>query len=201
MLPFPQLSRHILNNLLFRNVAQYMKRILLSLALLLTGTACAWDYQSDATPLPLPPGYQKPATGESPSLFNRKARPPYWDAGARCLVVECCMPPMCRNGVSHFYTFVYTISADGKSVTRTERMWNSHKTDEEPKAYTSTMTTDTPYHFDKGRKRYIITVDAQGAIISIMEHGTDVLTGTDLPPDGRVVYPMHKAPGIVHYVF
>ena len=148
-----------------------MKHLLLTLALLLAGTAHAWEYQRNAIPLPLPGGYQKPAAGQTVSRFDRKARAPYWDTTAQCLVIECCMPPICRNGVSHFYTFVYTISADGKSMTRTKRMWNSHKTDAEPMAVTSTMTTDTPFHCNRGRVRYIVSVDSEGVITSIRAYG------------------------------
>lgn len=178
-----------------------MKHALITLALLLAGTADAWEYQRTATPLPLPGGYQKPAAGKTVSRFDRKARAPYWDAAARCLVIECSMPPVCRNGVSHFYTFVYTISADGKAMTRTKRMWNSHKTDAEPMAVTSTMTTDTPFHFNRGRARYIVSVDGEGVITSIMAYGYNACTGKDLPPDGLAVYPSPKAPSVVHNVF
>lgn len=178
-----------------------MKHALITLALLLAGTANAWEYQRDAAPLPLPGGYQKPAAGKIVSRFDRKARAPYWDAAARCLVIECCMPPICRNGVSHFYTFVYTISADGKTMTRTSRMWNSHKTDAEPMAVTSTMTTDTPFHFNRGRARYIVSVDGEGAITSIMAYGYNTYTGKDYPPDGHAIYPRPKAPSVVHNVF
>lgn len=178
-----------------------MKHLLLTLALLLAGTACAWEYQRNAIPLPLPGGYQKPAAGQTVSRFDRKARAPYWDTTAQCLVIECCMPPICRNGVSHFYTFVYTISADGKSMTRTKRMWNSHKTDAEPMAVTSTMTTDTPFHFNRGRVRYIVSVDSEGVITSIRAYGYNTCTGKDLPPEGHAVYPNPKAPSIVHNVF
>ena len=178
-----------------------MKHLLLTLALLLAGTAHAWEYQRNAILLPLPGGYQKPAAGQTVSRFDRKARAPYWDTTAQCLVIECCMPPICRNGVSHFYTFVYTISADGKSMTRTKRMWNSHKTDAEPMAVTSTMTTDTPFHFNRGRVRYIVSVDSEGVITSIRAYGYNTCTGKDLPPEGRAVYPNPKAPSIVHNVF
>ena len=178
-----------------------MKHLLLTLTLLLAGTAHAWEYQRNAIPLPLPGGYQKPAAGQTVSRFDRKARAPYWDTTAQCLVIECCMPPICRNGVSHFYTFVYTISADGKSMTRTKRMWNSHKTDAEPMAVTSTMTTDTPFHFNRGRVRYIVSVDSEGVITSIRAYGYNTCTGKDLPPEGRAVYPNPKAPSIVHNVF
>ncbi len=178
-----------------------MKHAQLTLALLLAGTANAWEYQRNAAPLPLPGGYQKPAAGKTVSLFDRKARAPYWDAAARCLVIECSMPPICRNGVSHFYTFVYTISADGKTMTRTRRMWNSHKTDAEPMAVTSTMTTDTPFHFNRGRARYIVSVDGEGTITSIMAYGYNTYTGKDYPPDGHAIYPSPKAPSVVHNVF
>ncbi len=178
-----------------------MKYLLLSLSLLLAGPVHAWEYQRNAMPLPLPGGYQKPTFGQTISRFDRKARAPYWDTTARCLVIECCMPSISRNGVSHFYTFVYTISADGKSMTRTRRMWNSHKTDAEPMAVTYTMTTDTPFHFNRGRVRYIVSVDSEGVITSIRAYGYNTCTGKDLPPEGCAVYPSSKAPSIVHNVF
>ena len=177
-----------------------MKHLLLTLALLLAGTAHAWEYQRNTIPLPLPGGYQKPAAGQTVSRFDRKARAPYWDTAARCLVIECCMPPKRHKGTSHFYTFVYKLSADGKTLTRTSRMWNSFNTDAVPTPHTYTNTTDTPYCFTDGRSSYTFSVDAQGIITRIVAHGYNPLTGKSLPPEGLVIYPTPDSPSIPHYV-
>lgn len=178
-----------------------MKHALITLALLLAGTACAdWIYQRDASPLPLPAGYQKPRTGKKISRFDRKARPPYRDAGSGLMVFECCMPPKRIKGTSHFYTFVYRLSPDGKTLTRTSRRWNSSNTDTEPTPHTYTNSTDTPFHFTAGSSSYTFSVDAQGIITRIMAHGYNPQTGKSLPPDGRVIYPTPEAPSIVHYL-
>lgn len=178
-----------------------MKRLLLPLTLLLAGSACAdWKYQRDTLPLPLPEGYQVPRTGENISRFDRAARPPHWDAASGCLVFESCMPPKRRKGTSHFYTFVYKLSADGKTLTRTSRMWNSSKTDAIPTPHTYTNSTDTPFCFTEGRSTHTFSVDAQGVITRIVTHGYNPLTGKNLPPEGRVIYPTPEAPSIVHYL-
>ena len=178
-----------------------MKHAQLTLALLLTSTACAdWKYQREASPLPLPAGYQVPRTGENISRFDRKTNPPYWDAGTGFMVFECCMPPKRHKGTSHFYTFVYKLSADGKTLTRTSRMWNSFNTDAVPTPHTYTNTTDTPYCFTDGRSSYTFSVDAQGIITRIVAHGYNPLTGKSLPPEGLVIYPTPDAPSIPHYV-
>lgn len=177
-----------------------MKRILLSLALL-AGTVFADTLPQQAcTHLPLPAAYQTPGAGTSISRFDRKPLAPYLDAATGCLVFECCMPPKVRNGVSHFYTFVYKLSADGRTLTRTSRMWNSNKTEKAPTPYTDTLTTDRPFCFAKGSLSYVFSVDAQGTITRITMHGTDPLLGKELPPDGRVMYPRLRAQSIVHYL-
>ncbi|MBE6415818.1 MAG: hypothetical protein E7032_04715 [Akkermansiaceae bacterium] len=178
-----------------------MNHALIAFALLLAGTACAdWKYQREVSPLPLPEGYQAPRTGENISRFDRAARPPYWDAASGCLVFESCMPPKRRKGTSHFYTFVYKLSADGKTLTRTSRMWNSYKTDEPPTPHTYTNNSDTPYCFTEGRSTHTFSIDSKGTITRIVTHGYNPLTGKNLPPEGRVIYPTPEAPSIVHYL-
>lgn len=178
-----------------------MKHSLVTISLLLTGTAFAdWKFQREADPLPLPENYQAPGAGESSSRFDREARPPYWDAASGCLVFESCMPPKRRKGTSHFYTFVYKLSADGKTLTRTSRMWNSYRTDAEPTPHTYTNSTDTPYCFSEGRSSYTFSIDAQGCITRIVTHGYNPLTGKNLPPEDRLLYPVPEAPAIVHYL-
>ena len=179
-----------------------MNHALIAFALLLTSTALAdWKYQREAEPLSLPAGYQAPGTGENVSRFDRNARPPYWDAASGCLVFECCMPPKNREGVSLFHTYMYKLSADGKTLTRTSRRWNSCKTDAPPTPYTYTNSTDTPFRFTTGSRSHLIfSVDSQGVITRIVAHGCNPLTGKNLPPEGRVIYPAPEAPSIVHYL-
>ena len=179
-----------------------MNHALIAFALLLAGTACAdWKYQREISPLPLPAGYLAPRTGDNISRFDRKANPPYWDAGTGFMVFECCMPPKRIKGTSHFYTFVYKLSADGKTLTRTSRMWNSYKTDTDPTPHTYTNTTDTPFRFTTDHRSHLIfSVDSQGVITRIVTHGYNPLTGKELPPEGHVIYPAPKAPSIPHYV-
>ena len=174
-----------------------MKSTLLSL-LLLAGMAQAWEYQKDAAPLPLPGNYQAPAAGKTTSRFDRKPLPPYWDAATGSLVVECCHPPVTRDGVSQFYTVVYKLLADGRTLTSTQRMWQSHQPGEEAHCRTHTFTTDTPYSFGSGTRRTVFEVDAQGGITKVTQYGK--LSHKTLPPGGKVFYPGAKAPALIHNI-
>ena len=169
--------------------------ILATMSALVNTTWADWKYQRDAEPLPLPANYEAPKTGEKPSRFDRKARPPFWDTATSCLVVECCEPPVkAKNGVSHFYVFTYHLSADGRTLLRTSRMWNSHKTDIAPQPYTSVNTTDTPFTFASGKTRWVFEVDAQGAITSVTRFGKSPLTDKELPAEGVTFYPGDYVP-------
>lgn len=174
-----------------------MKSVLLSL-ILLAGMAQAWEYQRNAAPLPLPENYQVPAGGKTVSRFNRQPLPPCLDAETGALVVECCEPPLTSGGVSHFYTVVYRLSADGRTLTRTERMWQSHMPGVEAHCRTHTLTTDTPFAFNSGSSRVVFEVDAHGRISKVTQHGK--LFHKTLPPEGKIFYPSAKAPGIIHVI-
>ena len=174
-----------------------MKHLFLTL-LLLAGVAQAWEYRRDASPLPLPENYQTPAAGKTDSRFDRKPQPPYIDTASGQLVVECCHPPVARGGVSHFYTTVYRLEANGRHLTKTQRMWQSHQPGKEAHNRTYTFTTDTPYSFDSGSHRIEFEADAQGRITKVTLHGK--LFQKKLPPEGKVFYPGTKAPGLIHLV-
>ena len=178
-----------------------MKLILHSLILLICGItqASVVDiYKRDAAPLPLPPSYQASAAGSSVSRFNRKPAPPYWDAATRQLVVECCHPPICRGGVSHFYTRVYRLSPDGKTLTCTQRMWQSHKPQEESLCRTYSCTSDSPGTFSNGSTTVVFKVDTQGTITQVTLHGK--LFGDLLPEEGKIFFPGDKAPALIQLV-
>ena len=159
-----------------------------------------WEYQRNAEPLPLPADYEAPKTGEKPSRFNRKARPPFWDAATGCLVVECCEPPIkAKNGVSHFYVFMYRVSADGRTLLKTSRMWNSHMTDTPPTPYSFVNTTETPFTFSEGKTRWVFEVDAEGAITRVTEFGKSPLTLKNLPAEGVTFFPGGHVPTLRFY--
>ena len=175
----------------------------LTLAVLFTlasTTWADWEYQRNAEPLPLPADYEAPKTGEKPSRFNRKARPPFWDAATGCLVVECCEPPIkAKNGVSHFYVFMYRVSADGRTLLKTSRMWNSHKTDIAPQPDTSANTTDTPFTFSSGQTRWTFEVDTQGVITRVTKFGKSPFSHKDLPAEGVTFFPGDYIPSLRFY--
>jgi hypothetical protein len=178
-----------------------VKLFLHSLILLISGItqASVVDiYERDAVPLPLPPAYQEPAAGSSMSRFSRKPAPPYWDAATRQLVVECCHPPICRGGVSHFYTRVYRLSPDGKTLTCTQRMWQSHKPQEEAHCRTYSCTSDSPCSFSNGGTTVVFKVDTQGTITQVSLHGK--LFGDLLPEEGEIFFPGDKAPSLIQLV-
>ena len=173
-----------------------MKHLITTLLFAFAGTALAdWEYLRHAEHLPLPADYPAPGAGEKSSRFDRKARPPYWDAATRSLVVECCEPPVrAKNGVSHFYVTVYRLSADGRTLLKTRRMWNSHKPDTPPTPYSFANTTETPFTFSEGKTRWVFEVDAQGSITRVTEFGSSPLTLKELPAEGITFFPGDHVP-------
>lgn len=178
-----------------------MKQHLLTCILLITGIATASvvdTYKRDAAPLPLPAAYQAPEAGANASRFNRKPNPPYWDAASRQLVVECCHPPVCRHGVSHFYTRIYRLSPDGKTLTCTQRMWQSHKPQEAAHCRTYSTTSNSPFVFSDKATTVTFTTDAQGTITQVRMHGK--LFGDTLPEEGKIFYPSDEVPALIQLV-
>lgn len=63
--------------------------------------------------IPTPDLPRPQATGEP---FSRKPRGAYFDPVAAAAIYEYSLPPLCRDGVTTFYTLQFTVSQDARSV-------------------------------------------------------------------------------------
>ena len=101
--------------------------------------------------------------------------------------------------MSFFYMVQYRLSDDGRTLERHQRRWASHEVPaKEPCISVTKLQTDTPFVFSNGRRLFIFTVNDDGEIVRVMSHACTAPSGKTPAPGGRVIYPTHHAPSLVH---
>ena len=106
------------------------------------------------------------------AAFSREPRAPsIGDVGS--LVMEFVLPPICKGGAATFCWQRLSLSDDGSQLTVTQYRMQAPSDEMKLSRYTREYTTTTPLSFTIGKKTYVFTRHAEGAIQTL-----DCITAT-----------------------
>lgn len=120
------------------------------------------------------------------AAFSREPRAPYiGDVGS--LVIEFVLPPICKGGAASFCWQKLSLSDDGMQLSVTQYRMQAPSDEIKLYRFTREYTTTTPLSFTIGKKAYVFTRNAEGAIqtldcITPLQDGTQ--TRRLFPADG-----------------